>query len=82
MMGAIIVSVFLDWELGVSLLLVGILVIPATIIGGYYLYRLFPLEHQISFGIPKYVKCPYCGMNNEVISEFCGRCGKALSNEG
>lgn len=76
--GTIIAAIFLDWELGVSLLLIGIIVIPATVIAGYYLYRLFPLEQQIYLGIPNFIKCPYCGMNNSTIDEFCARCGKAL----
>ncbi len=76
--GVIGIALLLDWEFGVSLLIIGIIIVPGTIIIGYYLYRLFPLMQQYELGIPKFVRCPYCGMNNLAIDEFCTRCGNAL----
>lgn len=75
---AIFTAMLLDSEYGTYFLIFGIVVIPGTIIIGYYLYRLFPLLQQYYLGIPKFIKCPYCGMNNSAIDVFCTRCGKVL----
>lgn len=77
-LGTIVIAMFLNWEFGVSLLLFGIIVIPSTVILAYCLYRLFPIMQQYYLGIPKFIKCPYCGMNNLTIDVFCSRCGKVL----
>ncbi len=79
-MGAIAVAVLFDWEFGVSLALVGIVVISGGIVWSYYLYRegLFEREYLLP---PVHVRCPYCGMKNFKNDVFCMRCGKALPEQ-
>ena len=78
-MGTIIIAILLDWEFGISLLLVSILVILGGIAAGYYRHTILSFLRQYSPMLPpKFVRCPYCGMKNFTNAQFCIRCGKAL----
>lgn len=77
--GAIVVTILLDWEFGISLLLFGIIVISVGITTALYKLRFFfTVLWRAYCSEVKFAKCPYCGMKNSGDPIFCARCGKVL----
>jgi len=75
----ITIATLLDWEYGISLLLVSILVVLGGIAGGYYRHTILSfLSQYLPMFPPKFARCPYCGMKNYGTALFCIRCGKVL----
>jgi DNA-directed RNA polymerase subunit RPC12/RpoP len=76
-LGAMFGALLVDWEFGVALLMVGVIVVPVGIVVSYYVYRIWLYEKEYLHP-PRFVACPYCGMKNDVVAQFCVRCGKAI----
>ena len=60
-----------------SLLLKGVVFISLGIVAAYYFYTVWLPEREYLVP-PRFAACSFCGMNNEVVAQFCVRCGKAI----
>jgi hypothetical protein len=76
-LGTMVAAMVFDWEFGLSLLLLGVVVIPLGIVAAYHFYTVLFSEKEYLVP-PRFVACPFCGMKNDVVAQFCVRCGKAI----
>jgi hypothetical protein len=78
--GTMVLALVFDWEFGVELLLRGVISILLGVVVSFYLYR-FWLSRREFLHPSRFVVCPFCGMGNDVVAQFCVRCGNAIPEQ-
>jgi MFS family permease len=79
-LGGMVVALLFDWEYGLSVLLRGVVGISLGVAGACYFYVVWVAERRV-LRPARFVVCPFCGMRNDVVAQFCVRCGKAFPEQ-